>query len=46
MNAQNEPCYLRLVLCVFLHYGMTTAPVASEGSGVQLYCAADQQALM
>lgn len=46
MNAQNEPCYLRLVLCVFLHLGMTTAPVASVGPGVQLYCAADQQALM
>lgn len=46
MNAQNKPCYLWLVLCVFLYLGMTTAPVASVGSGVQLYCAADQQALM
>ena len=41
-----EPLRKELAEGVFLHFGMTTAPVASEGSGVQLYCAADQQALM
>jgi hypothetical protein len=46
MNAQNKLRYLWLVLCVFLYLGMTTAPVASVGPGVQLYCAADQQALI